>query len=466
MTPRDAEPLTLPAGAGVSAWRALAARGMLWPWMDSLALRLIVGLHLPLSRAWAAALASEGDPAAFWEGLGQAAPEAGAARDGVGSAVVAVLRRAAAYREAEAAWQAAFFGPHRVAPGHLAAVQARRVAAAEALMLTRGRFLRLHLRRRLPPLRWQIATPEEVEACQGRRLADPGRAFPALAAAEVIQSQASEGRRGDLSWLRFPAPLGDTAWARVTTPGGIADPPTLIFLHGITIETEMWRDTLDPVAPLTREGIRVIRPEGPWHGRRRLPGFYGGEPVLGRGPLGLLELFQNWVAETSAWIAWARRTSRGPVAVGGISLGALTSQLVLTAARSWPEAQRPDAALLMAGSGDLLATGYEGALPAALDLRPRLAEAGWDAAGIAPWLDLLEPRGRPLLAPERIFMLIGQADEVAPAETALALARRWALPEANVLLRRHQGHFTLDLGVTTDPEPLLALARLLKGLEC
>ena len=464
MNLRDAGPAQAAPVSAVPAWRALAARGLLWPWMDGVALRLIAGLHLPLSRAWAAALASEGCAEAFWEGLGQPAPEAASARRGAEAAVAAVLRRAEAYRAAEADWQAAFFGQHTIAPGHLAAFQARRLRAAEALMMTRGRFLGLHRRRRLPPLRWQIASPDEVEARHGRRLAEPARAFPALEAAAVSESQATEGRGGTLSWLRFPAPLGDTAWARVTAPRDVADPPSLIFLHGITIETEMWRDSLDPASPLARQGIRVIRPEGPWHGRRRLPGFYGGEPVLGRGPLGLLELFQNWVAETSAWIAWARRTSRGPVAVGGISLGALTSQLVLTAARSWPEAQRPDAALLMAGSGDLLATGYEGALPAALGMRPRLTEAGWDEAGIAAWLGLLEPQGRPLLAPERIFMLIGEADEVAPAETALALARRWALPEANVLLRRHQGHFTLDLGVTADPAPLLALARLLKGL--
>ncbi len=464
MSPSDPGPVGAPPRPAVPAWRALAARGLLWPWMDGVALRLIAGLHLPLSRAWAAALASGGNPAAFWDGVGQPAPESASARKGAEAAIAAVLRRAEAYRAAEADWQAAFFGPHSIAPGHLATFQARRIGAAEALMLARGRFLGLHRRRRLPPLRWQIASPDEVEARHGRRLADPERAFPALEAAAVSESQTIEGRRGRLSWLRFPAPAGDTAWARVTAPGGVVDPPTLIFLHGITIETEMWRDSLDPVAPLARQGVRVIRPEGPWHGRRCLPGFYGGEPVLGRGPLGLLELFQNWVAETSAWIAWARRTSRGPVAVGGISLGALTSQLVLTAARTWPEVQRPDAALLMAGSGDLLATGYEGALPAALDMRPRLTEAGWDEARIAPWLALLEPQGRPLLAPERIFMLIGQADEVAPAKTALALARRWALPEANVLLRRHQGHFTLDLGVTTDPEPLLALARLLKSL--
>ncbi len=458
MTPGSRGPLTVPA------WRVLAARGMLWPWMDSVTLRLIVRWYLPLSRAWASALASEGSPAAFWEGVGLAEPKNGPERARAEAAIAAVLRRAAAYREAEAAWRIAFFGPHGIAPGHLAAFQDDRIAAAETLMLTRGRFLGLHARRRLPPLRWEIAAPEAAEARHGPRLSEPEAAFPALEEAEVAQSQASERRHGALSWLRFPAPLGDTAWARVTTPGGIADPPTLIFLHGITIETEMWRDSFDPVAPLAREGIRVIRPEGPWHGRRCLPGFYGGEPVLGRGPLGLLELFGNWVAETSAWIAWARRTSRGPVAIGGISLGALTSQLVLIAARNWPEAQRPDAALLMAGSGDLLATGYEGALPRALDMRPHLAEAGWEEAQVARWLPLLEPQGRPLLAPERILMLIGQADEVAPAETALALARRWALPEANVLLRRHQGHFTLDLGVTTDPEPLLALARLLKRL--
>ena len=90
--------------------------------------------------------------------------------------------------------------------------------------------------------------------------------------------------------------------------------------------------------------------------------------------------------------------------------------------------------------------------------------AGWDETRVASWLPLLEPQGRPAPVPERILMLIGQADEVAPAESALALARRWDLPEANVLLRRHQGHFTLDLGVTADPGPLLALARLLKSL--
>ncbi len=62
------------------------------------------------------------------------------------------------------------------------------------------------------------------------------------------------------------------------------------------------------------EGIRVIRPEGPWHGRRRLPGTYGGEPVLARGPGGLLDYFHAHVIELGRLVAWARATRGGPVA--------------------------------------------------------------------------------------------------------------------------------------------------------
>ena len=34
------------------------------------------------------------------------------------------------------------------------------------------------------------------------------------------------------------------------------------------------------VDSLTRSGVRIIRPEAPWHGRRRREGWFGGEPVL------------------------------------------------------------------------------------------------------------------------------------------------------------------------------------------
>src|SRR3546814_2104258 len=80
-------------------------------------------------------------------------------------------------------------------------------------------------------------------------------------------------------------------------------------------------DAIDIAPALTRKGLRVIRPEGPWHGRRRMPGCFGGEPAMAQGPLGLLKLFAAWGAEVAVLIDWARRKGSGPVALGGVSLG-------------------------------------------------------------------------------------------------------------------------------------------------
>src|SRR3546814_2991848 len=80
---------------------------------------------------------------------------------------------------------------------------------------------------------------------------------------------------------------------------------------------------------------------------------FGGEPAMAQGPLGFLKLFAAWGAEVAVLIDWARRQGSGSVALGGVSLGALTSQLTAVAARDWPAELRPDALLLIASSQDL-----------------------------------------------------------------------------------------------------------------
>ena len=63
------------------------------------------------------------------------------------------------------------------------------------------------------------------------------------------------------------ADVAARAWARVSEPepgargGGM---PSLIFLHGIAMETEFWSGLMDPSLPLARRGVRLIRPGGPW----------------------------------------------------------------------------------------------------------------------------------------------------------------------------------------------------------
>jgi pimeloyl-ACP methyl ester carboxylesterase len=271
--------------------------------------------------------------------------------------------------------------------------------------------------------------------------------------------------RGDqrVSWLRFPTLLGgapDTGWARVIEPVGVADPPTLVFLHGIAVESEFWRIEGGRIDALTRAGLRIVRPEAPWHGRRRPEGWFGGEPALARGPLGMLDLFEAWVGEVASLIDWARATSRGGVAVGGVSLGALTSQMVGVAARHWPAAMRPDTLFLVATSGDLIEAAVSGGLARRLGAEAQLASVAWTPPGLRRWSPLLEPEGAPAVPPERIVMLIGTSDNVTPFRGGKALAERWALPEKNLFMRP-QGHFSLALGLEHDAAPLSRLVAAL-----
>jgi pimeloyl-ACP methyl ester carboxylesterase len=326
-------------------------------------------------------------------------------------------------------------------------------------MATRYAFLPMIAR--LPSVKWQVAGPEEVEARHAPRLSTPEAAFPQPEAAEIEASRRVAGASGLEHWLRFRAPvLGDTAWARVSTPEGAADPPTLVFLHGIAMENDMWRGAADPLTSGAIGGLRVIRPEGPWHGRRRLPGWYGGEPAIGGGPLGMLDLFQAWVAEVACLIAWARATSRGPVALGGVSLGALTSQLLAVAAGHWRAELQPDALLLVATSGAVLDIAQDGSLSRAVELQPRIEAAGWTPEALARWVPLLQPTGRPAMGSERVVMLIGERDDLTQHAGGLALARAWGLPEANLFTRR-QGHFSVSLGLLRDKAPLERLTEIL-----
>jgi pimeloyl-ACP methyl ester carboxylesterase len=182
---------------------------------------------------------------------------------------------------------------------------------------------------------------------------------------------------------------------------------------------------------------------------------------MGRGPLGFLELFQAWVAEVAALIAWARETGGGPVAVGGVSLGALTAQMVAAAARRWPKEARPDALLLIAPSGDMIDVAQSGSLSRALGIPAAMQRAGWSAGSLTRWAPLLQPQGEPGLDPAKIVMVLGEADDLVPYPGGLALAQSWGVPADN-LFQRPQGHFSVSLGLEAAPQPLDRLAKLLK----
>ena len=446
--PRTGE-FTLPLGG-------IAAGVVLRPWFDWIAVRVIAHWYFPVSRGWAAALAAGGDVARFQHEL----PVKGLDGGRLSRALAKVDRRRRDYESAERAWDRVFFSDFESPAQARVAAELARHDRAHALMATRAAFL--PFRRRLPAMKWEVPAPAVVANLHGARLMNPELAFPAPAPTEIAVSQAVPGSQGPERWLRFASPVfGDTAWAHVYEGEGRGERPTFIYLHGIAMENEMWRGHASPIEILTRRGFRVICAEGPWHGRRRLPGAFGGEPIIGRAPLGFLDLLHAWVSEVAVLIGWARRSGHGPVVLGGVSLGALTSQVAASAAADWPQNLRPDALFLVATSAKMLDVALSGTLTRGLGLPRRLEEAGWSERELARWLPLLEPTAPPPIPPERLFLLLGRSDDLTPYEGGLALAQAWHLPERNVFVRP-QGHFSVSLGLLQDSWPL---DRLVESLD-
>lgn len=431
---------------------------ILRPYFDRVSLYIVTRWYMPLSRAWAAAIEAGTDPALF-RALTSTAGNGGR---WLPASLEAVAARRSVHREVSARWEEAFFGADGSDDRRLAALEVRRQNAAHGFMATRIRYWRL--RDLIAPVKWDIRSREEVERCHLHRLSGDGAAFPAPPPIPVETSRRVSGAYGPEYWIRFPSPspyLGDTAWAHVYEPLKGKDPPTLIFLHGILMEPEMWKGTVDAVTELAAFGVRIVRPEGPWHGRRRPFGSYGGEPVIGRGPAGLIELFEGWVAELAVLIDWARATSRGPVAIGGLSLGALVSQLGATAAVSWPERLRPEAKFLVVTSGDILATAYRGALPAAIGLAGKLEGYGWRGEELDRWLPLLQPSGESAAPPARTVIQLGRVDTVTPFDGGRGLAERWGVPEENLFIHP-AGHFSAPLSHYRDTAPLKRFLEVLR----
>lgn len=430
---------------------------LLRPWFDRMGLRLVADHFLPLGAAWAAAeLAGEDmDRLARLSGWRGAAPER------LRAAAQRCARARAQRDAADGAWRDALF--NGAAPERAGALEDRRRRAAEAYLTARFAFLRAHRAARFDSLRFTVAAPDAVAARHGARLAAPETAFPLSDPARGAETRPARRRAGMATWLRWPATVGgaeDEAWARVSTGDGrMGRRPVLILAHGVGMEVDHWSRFVSPHRRLLARGWAVIEPEGPDHGRRRPPGRQAGEGPLGGGPMGLLDYMAAHVGELGGLIRWARARFGGPVALGGVSLGALTAARALTAAANWPEEARPDAAILSTVTGDLATIDEDSAFLSRLGAPAAFRAAGWRPEDFARWTPLLEA-GASAVPPERVIAIVGEADRVLPTAGGMALARRWALPPEN-LFTPARGHFTASFGMTRDPAPLDRLAEIM-----
>lgn len=433
---------------------------LLRPWYDPFALRGILRTYLPLSRAWAAASDSGGDAERFAATVGGTRPMTPA----IAKMVAAAAQHRAAYESADARFIEAAFARDATAEDFRAAKLGRH-AAADAWMKTRFGFLPAHLSGKFPATVARIDSPSAIESRHGARRAEPAAAYRLGEVAVETTATLTQPDR-ELSWLRYADASGEdgTAWASVEQPKDGKAAGTIIFLHGVLMEREFFANLYDYVPPFLRTDpsggpLRVIQPEGPWHGRRMKAGWYGGEPLLANPVGGALDYFASHVVEAGNLIAWARRTYGGPVAVGGVSLGALTAQLVASAARHWPAEARPDAVLLVTTTDSMVDVAYSGSLAAGLKIPAAMAAAGWSEAELNKWRPLLEP-GESAVPPERMVVVLGTTDTVTPIVGGDRLVKRWKLPPDNIF-RWNGGHFTAGFSILRDARPVLRLRRVM-----
>jgi hypothetical protein len=433
-----------------------AGRILARPWFDPVMLWALRRQIFPTSRLWAAAIAADGDSDRFVEEIGRT-PARMPSRSSLERAVQRVAATNREYTIADGAWLDGFFSGSTESPAALIGLE-REWRRASQIRFTARRYVAPLVRSmRPPPVRFAIPSPAEV----AERF-DPARPEYLLAPdaeASVQESQRIVTNLGIEYWLRAASPLaGDTLWAHVFEPENADNPPTAILCHGLGIESEMLNGIVDSTLYLLRCGIRVVHPSAPGHNRRCKPGWYGGEELLATQPLGAIESLRTTAVEHGMLVRWARAASNGaPVALGGTSLGALTSQFMADRSRDWPSECRPDFLLLVTSSAMPGMLSYDSSLALAVGLPEALAPQGWSREALMRLTPLTDPMAPAPLPAARIFLVLGSRDTVTPYDGGTALVRLWNLPPANVFLAE-RGHFSAAISLLFDAGPYDALA--------
>lgn len=428
------------------------------PWFDRRVLGFITGTLAPCSRLWASAEATDFDTDRFLAANPGLAGRM--SRDRAQSTLAALKPLFEAMRETEARARAETRA-EATASAIAGAERARAKAAGEYLM---ARFKFYRAAKSLPAIAFTIADDAAVEAAFGRFRQTPDDAFvlPDLPTVRQSPSYPLAGSVGRSLGFAFG---DDEVFAQVYEPAGVQNPPTYIHCHGLMIDGGQGATGMDEVTALVGRGIRVVRAILPEHGRRRPVGWYSGERILARAPLGAMELMVRVAREMATLIAWSRATSTGPVAIGGISLGALTTQFAAARAALWPEGLRPDALFLATTAKHLDRVAFDSEMTQRLGLDAALRDGGWTAEKLARWHDFTNVSRAPVLEPDRIIMLLGDADQVTPFDDGMALAREWRVPAENLFVWPRHGHFSVPLGLIPHDAPYARLAALLKRLN-
>lgn len=419
------------------------------PWVDPLCL-WGMGWLLPAARCWAAA--HSGDPAAFADEL---------KLTDISPSSDARVRQTGALRQlalaAQARWESAAFA----AAGDLAETERLRREAAHNYLGQRFAYLWFARRRRIGASRLDVPLLGELDAIDD----DPETFFALGDLPAIERSETIEHDDVREFWLRLPSALepADTCYVHVYEgrPRDGRPLPSLIFGHGLGMEMEMMKGDMRGYRSLAaHHHCRILLPDAPGHNRRVAPGSYGGESFIARPPLSGLLHFRKAARELGAVIAWCRGEGAGKVALGGISLGALTAQVAATHMSHWPEKARPDGLLLLTTTDAVSALTFQSSLARITRLHVAAERVGWDADAIARMGRYTDSHAPAPIGSDNIVLLIGTRDDVTPYDGGRRLAEKWRIPAENLFVRE-QGHFSAAIGLGSDPAPFSRILDLL-----
>ena len=453
------------SGFALKIMASPAGRLIARPWLDRCILYLLKNWYFPLSRLWAAARAADGNVGRFIEHVPLEPPNH-SQRKVIANALRQFEHARLKAYSTEQLWQHYFFGKEPVAKERLPIVEEMRLDFRTAYNLTRKKFAPL---RRLvkTSVSMDPPTPEETARRFGdggekiRELFLPPANFPQVKVSRTIPTS-----YGQDYWLQFASPckqMGDSVYARVHEPRDADNPPTLIFGHGICVEFDHYHQLIDEVTQLTELGIRVIRPEAPWHGRRVLPGHYGGEQFLSKIPVSMFDFIIAQHQEWASLIDWCRNNSSGPVAIGGSSLGAQTAKAIAMSASDWDERLRPDALLIITHSQHIAEAALEGVLSDIWNLGDSLRAAGWSQELEKTWLRRVDPARAACMDGKKIVTVCGSEDTVTPIQSTIEQMDRWNVPAENRFIYK-RGHFTVPLGILNNNQAILRFADIINGI--
>ena len=418
------------------------------PWLDRWCLW---GLRQMLvsGRAWAAASVSEGDPELFFKELNIDNPPA-SWRDKIAPLLRETMELAGRQRETTQQWHDTAFGT----PSNIAQAEQARRQASNAYWMQRWVYKKFANQCKIAPVKLLPLKEELLGSIQNDTFFKMPSSLPELKRSQAIEH--AEGiREYWLSWNNS----NETIYAHVYEPIQLLhNIPSFIYGHGLAMETEMLAipDTLYKAWALS--GMRVILPDAPGHNRRVKPGWYGGESFLCQPPFSNLTHFSKVSEELAILIAWAHGESNGKVALGGISLGALSAQIAAHYTKNASSNFQPDALMLATTTAFVSRLGEESSIARITGLHK--ATAAWQNEDKDRLHHLVDVKGPPPLNPKNIVMLLGKYDNVTPFLGGLQLAKEWQIPDKNLYVRR-QGHFSAAFGLQYDWSPVERLLKIL-----